>query len=380
MSTEIINILNGYKETIFVGQRKKKPRRNQPRITRCKEILNNTLKRRKPIVIPPKILKFDGQHLGQYNFADIVKWIYPCKSQVKGNKTATFYALINYQGYDYPAILKRNSSRRNDQIVMDEIKPVFGLLKMGTHPVRLKGVPKKINKSQPWILPTGDLNLEIENKWTDYYIFRATTHHQNDKMIFNGLATLEQTVWVPTVRQNFTPEHKYFYEELKKIVLFRDIARISTPNMENIMILPTNDTINICPKSSDLMKAINNDPESQDLAELFQLDIPGYLPSCPYRPLSIGETKIHHPEENYLRLKSKYEKFLFPRITSRSDVLVKMLGLEAETCGSQLEKIRNTLGKIIHKVDNDQMWLVNSLIEKICDLAIIHFRQLEIKI
>ena len=72
-------------------------------------------------------------------------------------------------------ILKRNSAGSTDQLIVDELKPIFGLHKMGTHAIRLRGVPRKINNNHPWIVSGSDgdvANIYIELKWSEYFIFK----------------------------------------------------------------------------------------------------------------------------------------------------------------------------------------------------------------
>ena len=89
-----------------------------------------------------KVLTYDGSNLGEFDFMSVVSWCHPCTEVTSGMKAVALFAVINLPGLIEPqhVILKRNCAGHTDQLVVDELKLVFSLHKMGTHAIRLRGI------------------------------------------------------------------------------------------------------------------------------------------------------------------------------------------------------------------------------------------------
>ena len=153
----------------------------------------------------------------------------------KGKKTVVLNAMLNLGGHDYPIILKRNSYGDIDQIVVDELKPLFGLTKMGTHQISLYGIPRKHNANEPWILD-GRFNFYIFPQWSEYFIFQAHTITDSDGRIsFVQLPAIQDVECFPTCESQILYGHKLLYYEIQKILVFRDLLKVTGTNLTNIL-------------------------------------------------------------------------------------------------------------------------------------------------
>jgi hypothetical protein len=290
-------------------------------------------------------LTFDGSYLGEHEFMSVVSYCFPCTKVTAGQKPVSLYAKIMLPGMTdvHYVILKRNCTGKTDQLICDELKPIFGLQKMGSHSIRLRGVPRKYDPKHPWIIdgPQGPiLNTYIEPQWSDYFIFRATTSLNGEgNRIFVPLHSLKDTVWFDAANpSSITPGQKLFAYEIRKIFVFRDLLRISDTNLLNI-----------------LVKNFGSE-KSPDI-----------------KPLSIDEMTIKGPNEKYRKLSKEVDEFFFPKTTTRTEVLIKMLGLTQERYREQVEALRNSMSQIISRIDGEKLWLVDDVISQIIDRCTIYY-------
>lgn len=280
-------------------------------------------------------LPFDGSSLGEHEFS-VITWLWPCNQHTSGTKTAVFYALITIDHQPHPVILKRNCSARRDQCVIDELKPVFGLSKMGTHQIRLHGVPTRQVSTLPWI--SG--NIYLHPQWSDYLLFRARTHIDNGNVIFSIPQPLTKEDWDFLNSNTCRDEHKRFYYEVQKIFVFRELLRVSDTSESNVL------------------------AKEDDNGKL--------------HPVSIDEMKMNGPGEPHRKLSPTREQFYFPRIMERTEVLIRMLGLHKETYPEQLERLGNSISRIIQRVDSEKMWMTNVIIDEITNQLSIYYSMKEI--
>lgn len=285
----------------------------------------------------PKVLAFDGSYLGEFNMRSVVVWVRPCSARTSGMKPVVLYAIVNFSGHNFPVILKRNCSGKRDQNIVDELKPLFGLNKMGSHSIRLKGIIRKQDPKLDWIVngPHGPVyNMCIEEKWSDYLLFRADIHtHKDGRFDFIEYSTLENTICFPTVSSDITPRARLFFYEIQKILVFRHLLRISGTNMSDILVRPA------------------RNPEEMPTA------------------LSIDEMSVKAPNENYKKISDKIEALFFIKTTSRSQVLMKMLNLNRDDYPDKIEAIRNSMIKIITRIDETKLWLVDTVVNQLVDRA-----------
>jgi hypothetical protein len=281
-----------------------------------------------------KLLTYDGSHLGEFEFLSVVPWCYPCTKGTSGLKTVTLFAVINLPGILEPqnVILKRNCAGHTDQLVIDELKPIFDLQKMGSHGIRLHGIPRKYDNNYPWIVdgPNGLIfNTYIHLQWSEYFVFRATTKIE-DTLRFIQLPRLDETQWLPTASCDIKPGHKKFFFEIQKILIFRELMRVGSTNLGDILI-------------KNLI------------------------------PLSIDEMVMKNLSETPKKITQEIENFFFISPTSKTEIIIKMLGLTKETYQEQVEIIRNTMTKIINRVDQDKLWLIDYVINQLIDRCTIYY-------
>lgn len=283
-------------------------------------------------------LPFDGTHIGDFEFSAVVNWIYPCSKTTTRGKTVTLFAILNLPNVEEKqyVILKRNRTNLTDQLVIDELKPIFGLKKMGTHTIKLKGIAKKHDKNYPWLVTMPDeqiiTNVQIDYKWSDYLVFPATIKKDpTGKVDFVPLSSVGSTIWLPSVQSEIKEGHKKFYYEIQKILVFRDLMRISETNLNDIMI-------------KNLL------------------------------PLSIDEMVIKH---DFKKLSDEIERFYFLKLTTRSEVMIKMLGLSKEDYQDKIEILRNSMINIIGRVDESKIWLVDDVTNQIIDRCNIYYKLME---
>lgn len=290
-------------------------------------------------------LKYDGFHLGSFEFNDVVKWSWPCTKTTSGLKTVTLYVMLKLSGWtaEIPVILKRNCAAGNDQIVIDELKPLFGLRKMGTHRIRLHGIPRRIQSDLPWILETtagNRLNVALELKWSEYFVFRACTYTDKlGKMTFVQYPKLQDTPWVPSVSNEIKEGHRKFFFEIQKILIFRELLRVSDTNLTNILV-----RINPHKKGSTIS------------------------------PLSVDEMTIKNASDNYRKIPEAIEKFFFSKLNTKTEVIIRMLGLTKEDYTSQVETLRNAITQIIIRIDENRIGLVDDVINNIIDRVTLYYR------
>lgn len=143
---------------------------------------------------------FNGSHLGKHSFSSVIKWCSPYDSNSE-RLIPTLRAVLYWEGRYHCVLLKKNTTKLRTQCFMDEIKPLFGLRKIGTNTIELDGIIRKKNKDLPWIcsnnklqfdslgfpiLPSNtsslndyfiyDSNVYIHKQKTNYYIFSVATY------------------------------------------------------------------------------------------------------------------------------------------------------------------------------------------------------------
>lgn len=282
------------------------------------------------------ILPFNGSHLGKYEFSSIITWCYPCNPMTRGRRTVVLYAILRLDNYDHHVVLKRNCTGNDDQIIVDELKHLFGLTKMGTHQIRLHGIPKKYNTDFPWILDNGQLNYYIHPQWSDYFVFKANTAVINNSISFISMTTLKDTVWLPGTGSEINHNHRAFYYELQKIFAFRDLFKIDDTSLTNVLI-------------------------KIDLIQKRGI------------PLSIDEMNMKFLGDTYRKLPHEIEHFFFSKTTTKTEILVKMLGLTREKYMEQIEILRHSISIIIARICEDKLWIVNEIIEQLVNQSSMYF-------
>lgn len=336
-------------------------------------------------------LPFDGSHLGSYEFRDVIHWTFPYVAGTTGHKSVPFKAIMKLKHHDgkvqhYPVILKRNTTGRSDQAVVDELKPLFGLQKMGTHRIRLHGIYQKVQKDLPWLLIGADgkeiANAQFVEQWSEYYVFRASTGKRQGssgrKTSFHYFIPLNEAMYYPFLKEDVNEEHKRIYQEIQKIYVFRDLFRISSSNKRDVL-------IRFHPSSSEKFKALFYRDSPLQIRE--HIDPHDNIPKCNLLPitchpseeqgrvipLSIDEMKVKLPGEHYKGLAEEVRNYCPQGMDIHAKALINMLGLTEEIYPQQIETLRNAMARIISRVDEEKLWLVDSVISQIADRVRLHY-------
>ena len=72
-------------------------------------------------------LRFDGSHIGEHEFWDVVKWYRPVYGH--GTKSPVIMALLHVDSHVYPVFLKKDQHGFIDQVIVDELKQPLVLLR-----------------------------------------------------------------------------------------------------------------------------------------------------------------------------------------------------------------------------------------------------------
>lgn len=333
-------------------------------------------------------LNFDGTHLGAYEFTEALSsWWIPCMAETSGRKSVVIYTYLKFLQPDgnivrYPIVLKRNTQTRVDQVLLDEIKPIFGLQKMGTHRIRLHGVVRKINESYPWIVPTEQglqMNAYIHETWSEYLIFKATYIENNTATDFVPLPSLSRVAYYPFLTQNIQEGQKRLYQELQKIFVFRDLFRVNSTKTNDVL-------LKFHPMASMQFKqrfqtAITQqnyaDPHDDNKLKINLIPLVSEyseaIPADRVVPLSIDEMKIRLPTEHYAGLSDKVRSYCLQKSDIYAKALIVMLGLTAEDYAEKIEVLRSSLSRVVQRVDEEYLWLVDNVISHIMDKVSIYY-------
>jgi hypothetical protein len=140
------------------------------------------------------ILKFNGNilHRPDLHICDVIytNWMVPLFSHDDNiTKTGTVPAIacwIKYDGGLYPVIIKRMMRRKTSGIticIADEMKPLFGLNKSGTHYLMLNGIISC--GSESWLDNHGIISCKYLTGIGEYVVYRASTVRKDNKLYFN---------------------------------------------------------------------------------------------------------------------------------------------------------------------------------------------------
>ena len=258
-------------------------------------------------------LIYDGSHLGEFKFRDVIQWMKPCIENA--NKSNIWYVAITLDGINkHYAILKRNRMKTTDQVIIDEFKPIFGLIKMGTHRIRLYGVPNSVVMDIAGINST----VDVSNEWSDYLLFRCRT-----KLSPTGEISIRRLKRY----SDYIKDHQVsplLHDEVQKILAFRSFLRIDV-SMTDILV-------------------IDDD-----------------------HAMSIDEMVLKQPIRFLKKLGVNDTQEYFDATESIPRVLATSLGLNKDMYISQFENIRQSLSEIIQRLDEDKLFMFNDLIARLDD-------------
>lgn len=343
-------------------------------------------------------LTFDGTHLGAYEFTTALSsWWMPCSAETSGRKSVVIYTYLKLLQKDgtivrYPIVLKRNTQKRTDQALIDEMKPLFGLQKMGTHRIRLHGVIRKIYDQYPWIVHTAHgifRNGRIHKEWSEYLIFKATCSEvrvhastSNGNQVFTDfvpLPTLSRVAYYPFLTQNVKEGQKKFYQELQKIFVFRDLFRINSTNTDDILVkFHTMASEEFKTRFRETITQQNYaDPHDNDNLKINLIPLVSEYtdetPSDRLVPLSIDEMKMKLLTEKYTGLSEKVRSYCLQKSDIHAKALINMIGLTAEDYATKIEILRNSMNRIVQRIDREHLWIVDKVISDIMNKVSIYY-------
>lgn len=285
------------------------------------------------------MLSFNGSDLGEYHFRQFVLWCWPIN--IYTTKIPVLMAIIQLNGTTYPVYLKRNALARNDQCIVDEIKPLFGLTKMGIHMCKLYGIPKKIVDSKPWVFD-GYLNMGLQSRLSNYLVLRAETelgpNHQPQFVLYSDIRTINWSSLDPE-----SEDVRRMYYEIQKILVFRSILRISDTSIDNLLI-----------KSNPYRK--------------YQIG-----------PLSIDEMLINEPSATWSSaLTVTQENFFFPCPEAKGQILVKLFGMTKDNYVDILQQLSRSMIKVINRFNPDKIWLADWVVDQMDNIIQLYFHNEDI--
>jgi len=273
------------------------------------------------------MLVFDGSEIGQYEFHHVIRWLRPVTPY--GTRLPVMMALLQIGGQEYPVYLKRAPGGSLCQALVDELKPLFGLTKIGCHRIRLHGVPQKIVPHDNWVTISGQKNFYIMLQWSDYLIFRAETEPLGGKPIFIMYSNLDQVRWIP---DQITPDHQKFFFELQKIFVFRDLCRVSDTGTDNVL--------------------IKYNPNR----------------SSSYSPLSIDEMQIRSLDQTYKWLNITTTRFFFPQADTKAVTVIRMFNLTPQNYREIIWQLKESLTQCIQRLAPEYLWLSDYIVSKLTNL------------
>lgn len=259
------------------------------------------------------LLPWDGSNIGSYQFDTFVQSWQPATVTTAATKPVTLRSIVKFKDNTnnilyIPVYLKPNFSKKLDQVIVDEFKPLFDLNKMGSHVLNLDKVVTKQNKDLPWIYYDNQghsiINGEPQKRNSSYFMFRSRVDSNNNVEID------------PMIRD--IPEDKWNLDELRKIIVFREITNVTDTNLLNII------------------------STSQGL-------------------LSIDEARIKEPNSNPRKLSQKLEHLLFNNV-NRKDVLNSMIN------NNSLNELYHNMNNIVNRIDPSFNWVPTMVINNISTL------------
>ena len=252
--------------------------------------------------------------------------------------TMPFYAVIELNNVRQIVILERNSSRRQDSVILDNLKPLFSLKKRGSNMIRIKAIFTKENNDLPYILSNGTYNVSIKNEWSDYNVYSThfyTNHNGISQLIV--YKKLMETGWKFN-KKDQTMNYKILFKELQKIFVFRELFEIYGSNFDNIIVY------------------INPINEQE-----------------PWELISINEKTMNMSAIKRGKLSKTNQKVIFPNLYDSTKILISMLKLTEENYKYKLEKLKQKMAKIIKSINGEYISLVDLAIRKLFNKLEIYF-------
>ena len=284
------------------------------------------------------LLPFDGTKLGPFGFSDFIDWFYPVGEPTVKAKCPVFYAVVKYKDCKIPVYLKRDTKGDSHQCLLDELKPLFGLAKMGTHLVQLQGQIKKNNMHEPWILKDGTANVSLISKKGYYIIMPAEVQELDNGYKFIPSQAVNITMWKRNVQ--WSKEEQRLYAQCQRILLFRELFRVVDHYHDNTSV------------PNILVKQGTNGRYALSINERI---VDTYNGTQRYEQYRMRRYII--PEN--------LDTFFFQRIDTKTEVLIDIFGINHKNIHDILSKIKQECENIIERVEPNMLYLSSELHEAI---------------
>ena len=183
------------------------------------------------------MLKFDGSFLPDCTYVaptqslgTVSKLLQHQVRMNVTNKTPTFYAILDYQGKQINVFVKGGFKALNYNVLyqcwVDELKPLFGLAKIGTHIALLDTQPAK---APAYFLIMRDFGPGVQH-------YPTIQHQGITKIDKENIPILQMVRWL---KQNDWEQHPDWLPHYVNILLFRQIVESSDTNNTNFIVNPT---------------------------------------------------------------------------------------------------------------------------------------------
>jgi len=232
--------------------------------------------------------------------------------------------------YMYPVVLRKLQNINFVPLIVDELKPLFKIKKTGVHISKIFGDICKKNPKENWTID----NIIIKPIHRLYLIHKIKVRYVNDEIRFTKLNSIFKINWINTYNQN----EKKFYNEIQKLTVFLEIIGVDKYNLNNI-------------------KSIHNPIRQNGIVY----------------PISLSELSLTNNKHKF-KNSAGFEIFLFSSINNKDKILVEMLGLTSQTYPYQIQKLSNSISNIIYKINPNQIYLVNQIIQNIHNRMDIFFK------
>lgn len=262
---------------------------------------------------------WDGSDLGERSWDSFVLRWYPALPKTCGSKPTTVLAWVQGPTAPVPVYLKPNFSGTLDQVIVDELKPLFGVEKMGTHLVTIDKVVTKRSKGADWYTETGQLQCDPIPRKAVYFLFRAVVDS-------NGVFTRGTMLREYKNIQWLTFGEK-FLDDIRRIYLFRLCLRVSDTCPSNVLVMTG---------------------------------------AGVYRGFSVDEMAIKGKEETCRDVPKGDRTILFPPTLNQSDLLSRMI-VEGCPTGEDPNHLPSRVNDVLLRVapGKDYRWALDQLIEKV---------------
>ena len=277
---------------------------------------------------------FDGSDLGTLNWDGFVLQWWPALPKTCGQKPSTILAMVQSPTGPSLVYLKPNFSGAPDQVIVDELKPLFGLRKMGTHRLTLDKVVTKHSKGIDWYTETSPGQWQLGCgpivRKASYLMFQTRITPSIDGTI--GLGNIVREPMLRTIpakewRQRLGDR---FIMDLQQVYLFRTVVRASDTCPSNVLIVTTPTEPNV------------------------------------YLPLSVDEMAIKRVGETCREITRGDKEAIFPVGTNQRAILTQMI-VNGTPQGEDPQQLPQRMWDVVVRlgVSGEYRWVLDQTIQNV---------------